>query len=437
MNQAINNFPTDQHGWAELLPERNESLSVVENQRAQWVVVGAGLTGLACARRLGELHPDHEILILDARLVGQGASGRNSGFTVGVSHFPGAFDSKQKANYARVNRINQTGVALLDQHINAQSIDCQWDNRGFHHGAADTYSIKERTNFLGYLNAMEIDYTALDQEAMQQRFGTALYKTGVHVKAGGLVQPAALVRGLADSLPANVRLIEQCPVLNITHGKPITLTTSQGEITTDKLILATNYEAVKLGFLSRRLIGSTLSGSFTRKLTESELSSLGEHREWGIISLHSGGATIRLTADGRICLRNTGEYCGGGLLTPKKLQQRQAIHRASFEKRFPQLIHVPFEYSWSGVEGSSRNGTNFFGEQNENVFLAGGYNGSGVSRGSAFGHALAEYASGGQSELINDCLASAPALWIPPRPILDVGAALTVGMRFWGVGLDR
>jgi glycine/D-amino acid oxidase-like deaminating enzyme len=89
------------------------------------------------------------------------------------------------------------------------------------------------------------------------------------------------------------------------------------------------------------------------------------------------------------------------------------------------------------VEGISRNGTNFFGQQRENVFFAGGYNGSGVSRGTAFGAALADYASGGQSELINDCLKSAAATWLPPRPFLDIGAAFTVRSRFNGVGLDR
>jgi glycine/D-amino acid oxidase-like deaminating enzyme len=125
------------------------------------------------------------------------------------------------------------------------------------------------------------------------------------------------------------------------------------------------------------------------------------------------------------------------LLGRQTLAQRQTIHRASFEKRFPQLAHVPFEYAWSGVEGISLNSTNFFAEQNNNIYLAGGYNGSGVSRGTAFGYALADYASGGQSILINDCLASAPARWIPPRPFLDIGAMLTVRSRFYGVGLDR
>jgi len=402
-----------------------------------WVVVGAGLTGLACAQRLAELHPNDEVVLLDARLVGQGASGRNSGFAVAVSHFPGAYKSEHKESFSRVNRINQAGLDLLAQQIKSLSINCQWDDSGFHHGAADRASIKEHKHFIDYLNAMGVEHNSLDQDAMENRFGTSLYKAGVHVKRGALMQPAALVRGLADGQPKNVRLIENCPVLKIERGNPISLQLSGGEIKTDKLVLATNYEAPKLGFLRRHLIGSTLSGSFTRTLTSQELSTLGSHKTWGIISLHGGGATIRLTKDGRICLRNTAEYSGGALLSAQALQTRQVTHRQSFEKRFPQLAHVPFEYGWSGVEGISGNGTNFFGQQSKNIYLAGGYNGSGVTRGTAFGHALAEYAGGGQSDLITDCLGSATATWLPPRPFLDVGAMLKISARFRGVGLDR
>jgi glycine/D-amino acid oxidase-like deaminating enzyme len=402
-----------------------------------WVVVGAGLTGLASAQRLAELHPNDEVVLLDARLVGQGASGRNSGFAVAVSHFPGAYKPEHKESFSRVNRINQAGLDLLGQQIKSQSINCQWDDSGFHHGAADRASIKEHKHFIDYLNAMGVEHNSLDQDAMENRFGTSLYKAGVHVKRGALIQPAALVRGLADRQPKNVRLIENCPVLKIERGNPITLQMSGGQIKTDKLVLATNYEAPKLGFLRRHLIGSTLSGSFTRTLTSQELSTLGSHKTWGIISLHGGGATIRLTKDGRICLRNTAEYSGGALLSAQALQTRQVTHRQSFEKRFPQLAHVPFEYGWSGVEGISGNGTNFFGQQSKNIYLAGGYNGSGVTRGTAFGHALAEYAGGGQSDLITDCLGSATATWLPPRPFLDVGAMLKISARFRGVGLDR
>ncbi len=437
MTLSARDFPTDRHGWSELLSTRHACSMIEGAIRTPWVVVGAGLTGLACARRLAELHPNDEIILLDARLVGQGASGRNSGFTVGVSHFPGVFNSDEKANFARVNRINQAGLDILDQHIKALTISCQWDNGGFHHGAADKTSVKEHKHFVNYLNVMEVEHTNLDQQAMHARFGTSLYQAGVHVKRGALVQPAALVRGLADGLPPNVRLVENCPVLSINNGNPIKLQLGNGEITADNLIMATNYEAPKLGFLRRRLMGSTLSGSFTRVLNKQELASLGSHKSWGVISLHSGGATLRLTQDGRICLRNTAEYSGAALLSPGALKVRQTIHRSSFEKRFPQLAHVPFEYAWSGVEGISGNGTNFFGQQRKNIYLAGGYNGSGVSRGTAFGHTLADFASGGQSSLITDCLGSATATWLPPRPFLDIGAMLKISSRFRGVGLDR
>jgi glycine/D-amino acid oxidase-like deaminating enzyme len=228
------------------------------------------------------------------------------------------------------------------------------------------------------------------------------------------MQPAALVRGLAATLPSNVMLFEQSPVLEITGGTPVTLRLKAGHARADTVILATNYEAVQLGCLRGRILGSTLARSFTRVLSPDEVATLGGLKDWGVLSLHGGGATVRLTTDGRISLRNTAEYHGGALLSDDVLAKRQIIHRDAFEKRFPQLAHVSFEFGWSGVEGISRNGTNFFGKQSDNICLAGGFNGSGVSRGTAFGTAIAEYASGGHSTLIDDCLASTPATWIPP-----------------------
>ncbi len=437
MTLGSGDFPTDRHGWAEFLPERQASPPLRGAHGVAWAVIGAGVTGLASARRLAELHPDQEIMLLEARLVGQGASGRNSGFAVAVSHFDGGLEADEMANYRRVNRINQAGLDLLRRRVATSAIDCQWREDGFHHTAAGRLAIGECRNFRRYLEAMEISHTALDAEALAARLGTALYQTGVHVHQGALLQPAALVRGLADTLPANVKLHERSPVLGIENGAPLTLELANGLVRADKLILAANYEAAKLGYLGRYLIGSTLSGSFSRVLTGEELASLGSRKEWGVLSLHGGGATVRLTAEGRICLRNAVEYNGAALLSERQLADRQSIHRAGFEKRFPQLAHVPFDYAWSGVEGISRNGTNFFGRQRQNIYLAGGYNGSGLSRGTAFGTALADYASGGHSPLIEDCLASRPGAWIPPRPFLDIGALLTIRSRFRGVGLDR
>ena len=437
MRLGANRFASDCHGWAELLPAREPAPVLQNDRRVPWVVVGAGLTGLACARRLAEIHPGDEILLLEARRVAEGASGRNSGFVVATSQFPGAVVEAEIDDYRRVNRINRAGLELLAAQIARHGIDCQWRRDGFYHTAADHAALVEYRHFLDYLERLEVEHRALDSEQLYALLGTRQYRAGIHIADGALVQPAALVRGLAETLPANVKLYESSPLLEINRGKPLTLRVENAVIRTDSLILAVNYEATALGFLRGRIIGSTLAGSFTRRLGDDERARLGTLTDWGAISLHGGGATLRLTVDGRISIRNTAEYHGSALLDDDVLAQRQAVHRAAFERRFPQLAEVPFEFAWSGVEGVSRNGTNFFGRLEPGIFLAGGYNGSGVSRGTAFGSAIAEYACGTNSDLVGDCLACRPATWIPPRPLLDIAAHFKIRRRFHGVGLDH
>ncbi len=437
MKSLSEQFPRDRHGWAELLPPRAPRPRLGAARRVPWAVVGAGLTGLACARRLAELHPQDPVLLLEAREVGQAASGRNSGFVVATSQFPGAVTAAQLDNCRRINRINQAGLELLHAQVRDNGIDCQWQREGFIHTAAGGGALAEYRHFLRYLDRLEVEHEVLEPERLEKLLGTGLYRAGLRIGDGALVQPAALVRGLADTLPANVELFENSAVLKLHRGSPLRLELAEASVAADRVVLALNYEAEKLGLLKSRLVGSTLAGSFTRVLDAAELDSLGSLREWGAISLHGGGATLRLTRDGRISIRNTAEYHGSRLLSDAELESRQRVHRAAFDKRFPQLRQVPFEFGWSGVEGISRNGTNFFGRRHDRIFYAGGYNGSGVSRGTAFGTAIADYASGESSPAVSDCLASAPARRIPPRPLLDVAAWFQVRSRFKNVGLDR
>ncbi len=326
-------WPTDHHGWAELLAPRQATAALEGPHRTPWVVIGAGLTGLACARRLAERHPDDEILLLEARAVGQGASGRNSGFVVATSHFPGGVVEADIDNYRRVNRINQAGLELLDETIEAQAIDCLWQRDGFIHTAAGDAALREHPRFVNYLQRLEVAHESLDRDQLSALLGSSLYRAGVKIGDGALVQPAALVRGLAAALPDNVRLCEHSPVVELVSGQTQRLRLARAEVETDRVILATNYEAPRLGLLRNRIVGSTLAGSFTRPLTPDERAGLGSLSEWGAISLHGGGATLRLTRDGRISIRNTAEYHGSALLSDSELARRQAIHRAAFDPR--------------------------------------------------------------------------------------------------------
>jgi glycine/D-amino acid oxidase-like deaminating enzyme len=437
MAQGNINFDHETRGWVDLIPPRSPRPKLTSNLEAKWLIIGAGFTGLSCARRLAEINPNDQIILIDAREIGQNASGRNSGYAVAHSYFSGVYKESQLSQYQRVDRINQAGLNSLRSLVAENNIACDYKDTGIYHTAADNNSSKKCDDFIDYLEKREINHTPLSQEQLQKHLGTKWYQKGVKVENGALVQPAKLVFGLADNLPKNVVLYENTPVLKMTVDKTNKLVVPNATITAEKVIMACNYESLAYGQPKQRVLGVTLSGSITRVLTKDELKSLGNQSSWGVLSLHSGGATVRLTSDGRISIRNTAEYNNQSLLTDQQLLKRQEIHRQAFNNRFPQLSHVSFEHCYSGVEGVSVNKTNIFNKLSKSLYFAGCYNGSGITKGTAFGMGIAEYVCQHESALVSDCLATAKANWLPPRPLLDVGAWFVTKQRFKGVGKDR
>jgi ribulose 1,5-bisphosphate synthetase/thiazole synthase len=68
--------------WINDLNPRNNINTLNSNKDCDWLIIGAGYTGLSAARKLAQLHPTQKIILADAQLAGEGASGRNSGYLV-------------------------------------------------------------------------------------------------------------------------------------------------------------------------------------------------------------------------------------------------------------------------------------------------------------------------------------------------------------------
>ena len=68
--------------WLNDLGKRSNIKTLEKDQSCDWLIVGSGYTGLSAARKLSELHSNQKIIIVDAQLAGEGASGRNSGYLV-------------------------------------------------------------------------------------------------------------------------------------------------------------------------------------------------------------------------------------------------------------------------------------------------------------------------------------------------------------------
>ena len=66
--------------WINDLTPRINIKSLQLNVDCEWLIIGAGYTGLSAARKLAQLYPNQKIIIVDAQLAGEGASSRNSGY---------------------------------------------------------------------------------------------------------------------------------------------------------------------------------------------------------------------------------------------------------------------------------------------------------------------------------------------------------------------
>ena len=87
--------------WINDLNLRENIKSLEKELSVNWLIVGAGFTGLSAARKLGEIFPKEKIIIVDAQLAGEGASSRNSGYLVDTTLNDGFNSNKELDNYKK------------------------------------------------------------------------------------------------------------------------------------------------------------------------------------------------------------------------------------------------------------------------------------------------------------------------------------------------
>ena len=194
-----------------------------------------------------------------------------------------------------------------------------------------------------------------------------------------------------------------------------------GLIKTKKIIFATNGFLKSLGIKSNYNFPITLTASMTRSLTNEEFISIGEPKEWGVLPVQPMGATIRMTKERRILIRNTAEVCNPYQMSKSVLHKRSLKQRLGIKKRFPQLPDDIIQSSWSGIVSRTRNSSQIFEKIDENIFVAGCYNGSGIGVGTLFGEQIAIKASKEITKEIETIEARNKPTWLPPQPFLSIG----------------
>jgi glycine/D-amino acid oxidase-like deaminating enzyme len=415
-------------GWIAQAGDSPLRDSLKGTQHADWLIIGAGITGLCAAHSLAEMHPQARIVVVDRQRAAQGASARNSGFVVAHEH-PATAELQGNAGFVDFQVDTTISRAASDEvrkRVARHGIDCDFRESGYFFAVSDPRKLTDVEAKLQTLRAVGASAQFLHGEQLINKLGTRHYQAAIWCGNGNaLLQPAKYVKGLLDALPEKVTLFENTEITGLQRlsSGQVRANGSNGCIEAKQVLVCLNAFIPRSGISDSGTFPMELSASLTRPLSDEEFAAIGAVEPWGVLSTRPLGATVRLTPDRRVMIRNTAEYRSQDL-SLAELATRRKHHVLGLQRRFPMLGEQDIQYTWTGHLSASRSGQPYFAKVEEGVFAVAGCNGSGVARGTLWGRLLAELASGASSPLLQSVMQRAQPGWLPPKPFLDVGAML-------------
>ena len=409
-------------GWLNQLQKRTNIKILNQDLKSDYLVVGAGYTGLSAARKLSEIDKSKKIIIVDAQLAGEGGSSRNSGYLVDTTLNDGFTSNKDIKDYKKKVKIYDLGIEAVKRYVKEYQVDCDWNDSGKYFASSKKEDENKVKLFSNLLTSLNFKNKILFKDGLSSRLGTSFYNIGIYTNGGILLNPAKLAKSMVATLSENIELYENTQLLKWKKiNDKIECQFSKNKIITNKIIFCTNGFLRSLNIKKNYSFPITLTASMTRPLSDEEFKSIGSPKEWGVLPIRPMGATIRLTKDKRILIRNTAEVRNVNSMKDHDFKERVNLHSSGIKKRFPNLPDNLIENSWSGIVCRSGNGSQIFEKIEKNVYAAGCYNGSGIGVGTLFGEQVAFMASNQQSEEISVIEERKKPNWLPPQPFLNLG----------------
>jgi glycine/D-amino acid oxidase-like deaminating enzyme len=401
-------------------------------EEADLIIVGGGFTGLWAALQAKEADPNRDIVLLEAKSIAAGASGRNGGFADpslthglynGRRHFP-----KELATLERLGAENFRGwLASLKRH----GIEADVEENGILSVATAPYQVEDLREHFSDLQEFGAPVEWLDRDAVRAEVDSPTYQAGVWERGTAIVDPARLAWGLLETIVRlGVRIYEGSAVEQIARaGAGIELRTAAGSVRAQKAIFATNAYRSPLYRMRRASIPVWDYALVSEPLSEAQMESVGWRNRQGLGDSANQFHYYRLTRDNRILWGGYDAIYHYGSRMDERFQQRpessEGLSRRFFQT-FPQLEGLRFSHQWGGPISTTTRfcmdvGTAF----GRRVSWAIGYTGLGVVA-SRFGGrvALDLLDSPHATHLGLDFVRKRAVPW-PPEPIRSLGVRLT------------
>lgn len=380
--------------WHETAPAFTGGSAAAPTGRYDVAVIGAGFTGLGAARKLAM--EGRRVIVLEARQIGFGASGRNGGhLNNGIAHSylhaVGMFgEERAKAMY----RAFDQGIETIERIIAEEGIACDFRRSG------KLKLASKPAHFEGIAQNYKAIHPQVDRETellsradLGREIGSDAFHGGLLMKKSAMMHMGRFVVGLAEAAARRgAEIYENTEVTARRQvGKGWELTTPKGKVLADKVFLATGaYTTSAFPFFRRRVVpvGSFLLA--TRPLTEAEVSATLPGNRTYVTSLNVGNY-FRLSPDNRLI------FGGRARFSARSDQQSDAksgaVLQAALAGIFPHLRGVEVDYCWGGLVDMTKDRFPRAG-QADGVYFSMGYSGHGAQIATHMGEIMADLMTG-------------------------------------------
>ncbi|WP_298965939.1 FAD-binding oxidoreductase [uncultured Methylobacterium sp.] len=397
-------FPLGPSLWATTAAPAPETAPLTESGRADVVVIGGGFCGLSTALHLAEagVRP----VLLEAREIGFGGSGRNGGQVIpGLKYDPD--ELVEKFGPERGERLAAFGAGTVDtvfDLIERHRMDVPRTRTGWIQGAHTDEGLALAERRAAQWARRGAPVRLLDKAETDRLTGSPRYRGGWLDERGAAIQPLSYARGLARAaLAAGARIHTDSPVESLARaGGDWVVTTKAGpQLRAAKVVIATNgYSGGLWPGLAQTIIAANSFQVATTPLSDNLRRSILPE---GQVSSDTRKLLLyfRLDHTGRLLLGGRGPF-----REPKGASDWAHLERI-VGKMFPQLGEVAFDHRWCGRVAVTRDYLPHLHEPAPGLVIDIGCQGRGVGLQSSMGRAIAAYIRTGDAD----------ALPLPFRPI--------------------
>lgn len=390
-------FPLSPSLWAATAAAPPDTQPLAQSTQADVLVVGGGYAGLSAALHLAE--QGVRVVLLEAREIGFGGSGRNGGQVIpGLKYDPDAliamFGGERGERLVRFAGATADSVFNL---IERHAMDVPHVRNGWIQGAHNPAALE-----LAHARAAQwarhgADAQPLDKAQVARLIGADRYLGGWVDRRAGAVQPLSYARGLARAaLNAGAVIHTDTPVTGFKRdGGTWTATTAGGpSVTADRVVMCTNaYGADLLPGLKPSIIDANTFQVATTPLPERLRAGIFPE---GHVTSDTRNLLLyfRLDHQGRLLMGGRGPF-----REPKGPQDWAHLERVMV-KMFPQVAGTPFEYRWCGRVAITRDYLPHLHEPQPGLLVDIGCQGRGVGLQTSMGRAMAQYLVSGDAKAL-------------------------------------